>query len=224
MLLQAHFPIFKASSAVIPSTPPAYSAKGAVTADFSNSISVPFPATVNANDIALFVQTADSDPSGWSSTTGFTDIASGLNGSTGARLTYKRCVGNEDSTNVTFDTSATASQVSGQIFTISGAVASGTPYEDASANTGSSTSMTSNATTISGAARLGIRIYAQADNRASTPPSGWTEASEDADATIQYMVSFDTKQVTAGTEGSTSRTISGIESWIVFDLAMIPAA
>lgn len=217
-------PMVVSAAAPEPSTPPAYASKGAVTADFASVINVSFPAVVNANDIALFVQTADSNPSGWGGTTGFTPIASAVGGSTGARLLYKRCTGSEDGTSVTFDSNGTAGTCSGQIFTISGAIVSGTPYEDASVNSGASTTMTSNATTISGAARLGIRIYCQGDNRASTPPSGWTEQSEDADVVIQFMVSFDTKEVAAGTEGATSRTISGSEDWVVFDLAMIPNA
>lgn len=200
-----------------PSTPPAYVSTAAANAG-SSSFGVSFPATVNANDIAILIVWSNSTPS---TPSGFTLIGTDTTpGGSEATLFWKRCTGSEDSTTVT----VTVDFGYGQIVMFSGCVASGTPYEGFGSATDAGTTISAPNLTTTASARLGVGIYLRDDTEATTPPSGWTEHI-DSTMVVNITLYLDSKSIlTATTETGISRTGAGTEDWAAFSLALIPAA
>jgi hypothetical protein len=201
---------------------PAYVSKGPISTH-DNDTEVEFPASVALNAVALLVAFGDGDPDvGWSADGDWTELARGYSsdGDFGAVLWLKVCDGTEGGTTIAASSGGSAFDFGAQIFTFSDA--DNNAAEDASAKIiDNSTSLTSNATTTTGLNRLGVRLYVQQGNSASTPPAEWTERAEDLAGSMR--VALDTKTIaTATTEAATTRTVPSARSAIVFDLALVP--
>jgi hypothetical protein len=203
---------------------PVFVGKG--TADFESTaadLTPTFPTRVQANDIAIIVHCSDNTsspswPGGWAAEAQQTTT------NWNTRMAWLRCTGSEGGTTVAVAQSGAVVKVA-QIYLFRHCVASGTPYEDYSGATGSSTTAASNATTISGGDRLAVRITCNSDDVTGSTPAGFT--SPVADTTLlggDMSQVLDFKVVTnAGTEASSSRTITS-GAWTVLDFAMIPMA
>lgn len=197
------------------SSSPTFVAVGAMAADEAAVFS-----GAAANDIGIIVVTANSSPtinipSGW---TAFS--AQVANGSTASRVFWKRLAGGEGTVSVNI----TGATISGCImFGVRGCVTAGDPFEDYQSEVGTSTSMTCDTITTTGADRLAVRIGGTQDFIANlgSAPSGYAEAFEVTDEPCFCM---DYKAVaSATTEAATTRTLGSSLAWFTHTMAMRPA-
>lgn len=215
--------------------PPVYYSKGAIIAQRLSfdgaSVDVAYPAVVSAGHIAVMVMLgtaggginiggAGPDDVTWD------HLATGTDSDQyAAKLWWRECAGTEGGTTSLLNTDGAATDYCAQIFTFDLALTGADPTQDPSAAIANfSSSFTSNATTVSIANSLGVRIYCQFDNITSTPPSGWTENSEDQTSPyIDFLIAIDTKIISsAGTEAASTRTVTGGPFGIIFDFALKP--
>jgi hypothetical protein len=183
-----------------------------------------FPAVgVLADDIAVCVHFADTTsavtwPGGWTVLTAATTT------NWESQVAWKRCTGTEAGTTISL-TQATAVVKGAQIYIFRLCIAPGTPYEDYSTATGTSTSATSNATTVSGVDRLAVRITANSDDVTGSTPAGYTSPvadtttlGNDGALTLDFKVVPSATTVAASTRSITSGAFT------VHDFALIPLA
>lgn len=202
---------------------PAFVAAGTVVQG-TTSVAVPYYAGLAANDIAFIFANDRSNPTladiaGW---TGEPQVAVGGGTANDCRIWWRRLVGSE-SGNVTV-TSTSGAAVNAVMIGVSGAITTGTPYEDYDGTAaGDSTSATSNTITTTGDERLGIRFTATVTvGGAADAPTGWTERVDSVG--IAEAISIDTKTIaSAGDEAASTRTVATGE-WSVLTLAVLPPA
>jgi hypothetical protein len=201
----------------------------------TGSITVRYPATVNNGDIAFLLgftrDSANVDlsaPALWTAfaaattqdVTGSVDLSS--------RMFWRRCDGSEGGTTLTLvtNTSSSTSHLKfGTIFTVSNAIASGTPYEDYDATTSTAATIDSPTTTTTDVDRLAIRVFVGGGVTAQTSaPSGWTRplaigtsVGNDAE------VSVDWKELSsATTEAATTHDSNTTHAAIAYAFAVLP--
>jgi len=194
---------------------------------------VDYPATVNNNDIAFIllhhgdvgsvVVTEDSGT--------FTDITGVVTqGNYSSRLYWRRCNGTEGGSGVTVTLGENAANRPrlAVIFTVSGAITSGTPYEGYLSTQGSTTAGGATSTdtiTTSVAETLGIAIFNYGDDHSSTIDGDWTNAGSGSTITgADGSFYVDYRQIaTASTEAASDRTYSSaLETYVTFSLAVKP--
>jgi hypothetical protein len=156
-----------------------------------------------------------------------TDDHSGL-------MYWRRCDGSEGGGSIEVDwhgNGSASNQQFGMIFTVSGAVASGTPHEGFTAtDSGASSNATSDTTTISGDERLAIRCFGAANDWAAeaTGPSGWTRAADLVSTVLDdstFSLDYRTANASDSPLAATSRTVGSTQyGKVVFSFAVIPAS
>lgn len=189
----------------------------------SASLAVSFPASVASGDIAIIIATAYNDitlPGSFTSEAQVSDASSATN----FRMGWKRCDGTEDSTTV--NVTQTAGQIWAQIFTFSGAIASGTPYEgyDNVTGTANSTTLTTPAIVSTVANTLGVLVVSNNGNVTFTAASGFTERIDNSNTsgidcahTVNTIDKASAGTTSAGTLSASAATFSG---YVVFGFAL----
>lgn len=233
--IQGIHPVIGATAAAMAGgSPPTYQANGGLVDNgtSSNPVNVPYPAGLQANDIAflqiLLFDAAGGDsintPSGWTLVSHQL-----LNGTAGTQgVYYKRLNGSESGTvNITSALGHAANDCFAGIITIfRGCVASGTPYESLANNAGQSVNMAGAAVTTAGANRTVLNFCACDDDTLSAPASSWTEQ---YDLTSTSGVSdgglklYSITKASAGLLAGVTHTLAASERWQVAALALIPA-
>lgn len=184
-----------------------------------------YPAQILADDIAVCYAISENNavisfPGDWTKveqrhqTTGAT-----------AAWAWKRCAGGESGTiNVTRDTGVV--MFFAGIATFRGCVASGTPYEDNTSNSGTSNAPTSMLITTTGPDRLATCLICVEDNVAPSALTGWLEKWDQATSQgNDGELAGDTKDLPAqGDVPQATCTLATSENWITFTFAFIPKA
>jgi hypothetical protein len=182
----------------------------------TTSVNVSYPAGIQANDIIFLWVISGSTPT-IGTNANFTSLAQVNNGTLGGRLAWRRATGSETGS---ISISATGGADSaGVMIVVRGAIASGTPYEDAASATGGSTSVTSATIDVTGSNRLALRFSALNDNVAGTPPADYQEHVDASTTNTQIIV--ESKPI-ATSESAQSRTLGTSETWLVQTLAVLP--
>jgi hypothetical protein len=210
---------------------PTFVAAGTV-ATGSTSLSIPYYAGLQANDIAIVWAGCGSGPT-FGTITDFTAVTPVTVDNCVSGLFWKRLNGSE-SGSVSLSLTGGAQAV-GVMIGIRGAITTGTPYEghaNTTEDNGDATVAGPNLTT-SGVNRLGIRFgYNDAGqnnaSQASTQPSTWTERVDALAHTNRSGLQIDTKAIPSATTGATGdRTVfsdtSQITEAMVQAFAIIPA-
>jgi hypothetical protein len=234
----------------IASSPTDYTNMRAASSDSGN---VYYPPTIAVGDIAFLVMgqiQANSvgtlastivtpwAPGGdWASCGSRIEQASATTGlHCAAQMFWRRCDGSEDGAalSLTWTNIGTNSSTSrfGAIFTVSGALASGTPYEDFdttqyNGSGGAGENRASPSVTTTDIDRLLIRFCLSGDDSEGTgsTPAGWTRAVGVASpATIDQTVILDWQtKATAGTVAADNYIGSANDATAIFSLAVLPA-
>jgi hypothetical protein len=199
----------------------------------SNPAAVPYPAGLQADDIAFLhciindsvSANSISTPAGWTEVD--QEILNGV-GTSSHAVYWKRLTGSESGT-VSVGTSGShgVDDSLGGIMTIwRGCVASGTPYEGLANNTAQSTSITGAAVTTTGANRTILHFAATRGGNATTPAAGYTEEYEVTSSTGTVdlgLYLFSIERASAGNEASAIHAASFNLRWQTMALALIPA-
>lgn len=208
---------------------PAYVDNGGIANGTGGAVNVPYPATVNADDILIMqVLCAYTDvvatPSGWTLIT-----YAAANTEASVAWFYKRAAGTESgnvAVSVTFSTPAT--YMYGVISRFSGCVTSGVPYESMAFDGVYSDSTYAVPTVISplGIERLAVAFPCVEDNVTIDPPASWSEAFEVQDASgdgcslaAEYI-----QMPSAASILATTGVLGGTDHRACMVLALIPAA
>ena len=204
---------------------PVYQDNGGIAAADDFSVDVPYPGTVNADDI-LIVALLDADndtftvPSNW-----YLIKEEGTNANCSVAWMWKRASGSETGTE-TFTSQLTAgSLVCGVMYRFSGCVTSGTPYEDANQTAVlQETTYTRPAVTTTDNERLGVCIVNVEDNMTVDPTTNWTERSElltsfGSDGAFELQ---DKQIPSATTENADTASIGGDDYHGVVVFALLP--
>jgi hypothetical protein len=199
------------------------------------AFTVRYPSIVNNGDIAFLlaftrdVENADlSTPSGWTAFADRSDQNVGGSVDLSARLWWRRLTGSEGDMPVvvTAASANTSGKLTfGTIFTVSSAIASGTPYEDFDNTTSTSASIDSPTTTTTDSDRLAIRVFVGGGVTAQpTAPTGWTRPLAIGTSTgNDAEVSVDWKEVpTATTEPATNHDSTLSHPSIAYAFAVLP--
>lgn len=217
-------------------SPPYFVAAGALVdhgASINTTMSVPYPAGIQENDIAVILcysESAVGTTHTITTPTGFASISEQPVVLNYIRqgVFWKRLTGTETGT-VSVPTSigsgAAQDGHSAVMFIIRGCVTTGTPYEAMATTSGQSTALTGSAVTTLGAERLVAHLGTHRDSSTVTPAAGYTENLD-----ISTTVGSDnghavyTKSVsTAQAEAAPTNTLSINERWRTVSLAFIPA-
>jgi len=205
---------------------PSWNQNGPTGGSFLASASVPTPhaaSGIAAGDIAILQITCSATASGqsvssWAS--GFTPIAGAEQTTDHHSFTaWRRCDGSENGGTAT-TTLSISDDGSSRIVYYRDAIGVGTPYEGLNSGKGTSTTVTSPSITTAGSDRLCVHLVAYRRNSATSPPATWTE-DIDAGANTARVVSEHKTRASAGTEASTSRSITSAD-WICDSLALLP--
>ena len=178
-----------------------YEDNGGIAFDAGASVAVPYPATVNENDI-LILQVVDNDDDTFSAVTGFTSIYSeNATKTMSIGFWWKRATGLESGT-ITVDSALpVGAGIFGVISRYSGCIESGTPYEDP---TGVAVSKTTTPTipamTNSGGSRLAVGLVSMLADVALSGETDYTEAFQQNDANGCNLSGY--YQITSGSPGS----------------------
>ena len=158
---------------------PIYEDNGGVGTGVDYSVAVPYPATVNADDILICaVMDADDDsfdtPSGWNKTVEFTTHAN-----MSVAYYWKRALGTETGTETFTSTKNAGSLVAGMMARFSGCHDVGNPFDVTSTYgvTGPGTNVNMPSIPTYGTERLVFNIVVIEDNVSCTTaaPDSWTE-------------------------------------------------
>jgi hypothetical protein len=210
---------------------PTFVAAGTV-ATGSTSLSIPYYAGLQADDIAIVWAGANSNPT-VGTIAGFTALTPISAGNFDAGLFWRRLTGGE-SGNVSLSMTG-ANQCVGVMIGIRGAITSGTPHEGHASTTedNEDAEVAGPDLTTTGSNRLGIRFgYNDAGqtnaSQLSDPPATWTERLDVLAHTSRVGLQIDTKEIaSATTEGTGEREVfsdtSQVTGAIVQAFAIIPA-
>lgn len=221
-------------------TIPVYSSTGgAVQAGATNTVDVPYPATVNAGDFLVLLayarelsnNTLVDVPSGWTEF-GLAGGAFDALFDTNARFFWKRAAGTEGGTNQTITAAydgTSSRRIAGQIWLFTGVLASGTPHENYAVGfVAASTTLSQRSITTTDVDRLCVHITAKINNSSTTPNFTGETGGDFAEGTDANPtgVSFQMQKAdkaTAGTiSGGTATIASAARFTAVF--ALLPTA
>lgn len=212
---------------------PAFIASGGAftsNAGTTNPVNVPYPAGLQANDIAFIEATSRENfttahtidtPAGWTAVG-----EAGLNGATNNRhgLFWKRLTGSE-SGSVTINrtpTYGTSDQFGGIMSIWRGCVASGTPYEGLATNSGTGASPASAAVTTTGSNRLVVDFVGMQASADMTAPGTRTEDYDFDNGAQASAYAAHLAQISAATVSAATYTRGASGAWQVFSLALLP--
>lgn len=227
MLMLAKTPFLRQRPVSGGAVPTFVAAGSSASVSSANDINVPYYAGLAANDIAflymgLFLTVTSTSQSftatGW---TQVDELAQAASGSlVGSQLLWKRLTGSESGTQAAH-WGGVPGELTGVMFGIRGALASGTPYEGYGLNSGNTSTHISASITTTGPNRLGLRFGTDNSGNLYSPPSGWTELI-DVSAAVSYRL--DSKLIPAATtEPASSYAIGSVALWVAQTLAVIPA-
>ena len=229
------FPAHEAKAAV------AYRASGTFTAR-TGSISPPYPASMQANDVCLLVVESENQAISLSSAQGFAELpwspqsagTSGVNPATRLAVFWKRTVGGDTAPSV----ADTGDHTTGQIHCFSGVITSGNPWDVGTGGNDGGANDTSGsipgATTTVDSTLVVLVISTSYNGSSNTQCSNWTNASltnltERADntSTVGFggghcMATGD--MTTAGTYATTTVTLANTTYKGAISLALKPSA
>lgn len=230
-----HSIIGSSARAVAGGTPPTYRNNGGLDDNGTSNanIDVPYPAGLQANDIA-FIQAiyipgiggaTISTPAGWTLVSHDNiDFVSYKHA-----VYWKRLDGSETGT-VTVTTSAGVASpnddFAGVMSVWRGCVASGTPYEGLANNNATSASMIGSSVTTSANNETILNFCATDTNSASSPAASWTEQydlisiSGVSDGGLKV---YSIEKASAGALAGVTHSLAGSSRWQVKSLALIPA-
>lgn len=212
---------------------PAFIAAGALAVGNSANPTCAYPATVNADDIALLLCMNDGGFNVNTWPTGFTKITGKNQGGTNAQnleVAFKRCNGSEDSASIT-PAWGNGSTRYAQLFTFSGCISSGDPFDGAvSSGDGNTVSNAAHpALTTSGVDELGVHLYSGykgtgTGNCTSTPDATWTERADNTlnGTSVNTMFVCETKDLTsAGTTPAVNSSMAFNRGYVSLTLALM---
>jgi len=193
------------------------------------SFTVAWPSGIQSGDIAILAVYGNTD--GWwtSNSTTFTQIGTQVSsaGVYGLYMFWRRCTGSE-SGNLTVNTNSSGVQYLGLLSVYRGCIASGTPYENFTQGTvSSSSSVTPPALTTSGTGELGVVISAtRSSNKKATQGTWNLDGFASVDQTNWYQQSdIWTLQIPTATTTSISAISYGSSSSVsASSFALLPAA
>jgi hypothetical protein len=206
---------------------PTFVAAGAIATDLNGAASVtPTPPTHVANDILIAVAYNDFDSDMATATAGWTQLTSqGTPGNFGMAFWWKRATA--AGTAGPTITAAGTDQFA-YVLAYRGCITTGSPFENYTPNSGTSTTPTGTIVVTTGADRLVVALEIQGLNTAFSsgyPPSGWTNDSRltSASGTTAGFAAISKTRLVAGNESApTLGTLASSVSWNVSTFALIP--
>lgn len=217
---------------------PVVQSKGTAAAVASGTtVSPTRPGSIAANDIEILWvnsytgagsnNTTFTDPVGWTriTATAYVNQFFANNGMMG--LWWRRAAGGETGTVSCVRGGTTTNTYHGQLFRISGCVATGNPYDAFTAFTGSAgASITYSSVTAAGNERTLLALAVTVTNAAIALPSGYTSMVRDGTAlgATSSLEAFYLANVTSGAYSSSSATGGGTNGSGSVHLAFAPAA
>jgi hypothetical protein len=208
---------------------PVYEDTGGIADGADYSVDVPFPSTVNDEDI-LIVALLDADNDTFSVPAGWALIREdGSNSNCSTCWMWMRADGTETGTQTFTSQLDAGAGVYGIMYRFSGCIITGTPFEDPDQTLVlQNTNYTRPAVTTSDIERLGVCCVNIEDNVSPAPTAGWTERVEQSstlggDAALQMQ---DKQIATATTETADTSTVGGNDyhGVVVFALLPVPGA
>lgn len=186
----------------------------------TTSLSVGWPASIAANDIAILFATSNSDPS-FSTPAGWSSIQFQAVSPLGIRSYWMRCTGSEAGNVALTVTGGAASK--GVIITVRGALETGIPFEHAMNETGTSaTQAIDPAHSVDGTRRLTLRLGGANVAVAGAPPSGWTEVVESGAAITTLTIDSLVSDEMIAAVPAANRSLGSSVVWATTILSMIP--
>ena len=207
---------------------PVYEGNGGIAAGSDAAVAVPYPGTINANDILIvIVGDADNDsfdvPSGWAKVGSHT-----TNTNFSSAWYWMRSPSGSESGTETFTSALSdGAVVAGVMLRFSGCVTTGDPYEAAtSAGVTRSTSATISEIETLGAERLCCCLIGVEDNLGTSGGTNYSEAMDVTTATGTDMgfSLFTYQKATAGVVSSETATVGGNDYWSTYTFALKPPA
>jgi hypothetical protein len=207
---------------------PVYEDNGGIGASSDAAVDVPYPATVNENDI-LIVTVGDEDndtfstPSGWNAVDSFSAVSI-----FSSAWFWMRAAGTESGSETFTSASSDGSCVAGLMFRFSGCATGGDPYEANTSASDLAAPLTDNPTvseiTTLGPERLCCCLPATEDNRTFSGGTNYSVVAQDSTAQGNDMAfGLATYQkAAAGVVSSETISIDQTEAWTTFTFALLP--
>jgi hypothetical protein len=203
---------------------PAYEDNGGIGADTGATVDVPFPATVDENDV-LFTVVGDADndsfsvPAGWTRVDACTGTAAFA-----CECFWKLASGSESGTETFTSASANGNTIAGIMFRFSGCIVGPTPFEgEVTVGVSVSDSPTISEVTSTGPESLFCCLMGVEDNRTFSGGTNYSVAAQELTATGDDMAFalYTYQKAAAGTVSAETGTIDQSESWGTYTLSLV---
>lgn len=214
----------------LPSTQRAgFISKGTAADNNTNADLTPTLPIHTTNDILFAQVQADATSTVSTATSGWSQIGSAIvEGGREATWWWKRAASGSETSPTFTGFAGTFTLNFAQVYCYRGAIATGTPFEDATTAQGTDTTPSTAAIDTTGVARAVVCFMVVHDDTAysvAAPPIGWENSADDTTGTggDGRLSVITTGKETAGTVSSVSvGTLTGAESWSTLTLALIP--